>query len=123
MAQVVQGRPSRHASVMPMAPKVEPITMEQEKASVKNTTVSRAEDTSEDRKGGIHQARRRIRSKISTSRSWARRKASPEAIAMRGVAKKADRVTAAINPAYTTFRVSRAPKWRFVRSVIRNANG
>jgi hypothetical protein len=57
------------------------------------------------------------------SRSCAARNALPEAIAMRGVAKYADKATASTNPAYTTRRAPRGPNRRFDRSVTRKANG
>src|SRR4051794_19171736 len=75
-----------------------PGTGAQEKAIEKKIAVSSPDEKIDDTKGGSHQAFSRRRSKIATSRSWATRKALPEAMAMRGVARAAERITAAKKP-------------------------
>ena len=93
------------------------------KAMEKNSAVSTAEPSVDDASGARHHDAARSRSKTATSKSWAIRKAVPDARAMRGVASQTDRITARTNPAMITRRAALGPSVRLVRSVTRNAIG
>lgn len=93
------------------------------KARPKNNIVSIIEPMKDEIKGANHQLKERRRLKIEISKNCAIKKALPDAIAMRGLARKIDQITAIAKPMSATFLASFAPKYLLVKSVTKNAIG
>jgi hypothetical protein len=94
-----------------------------EKARKKKTAVSTTLATSEPMSGAFHQLAARQRLNTATSISCEKRKAAPEASAMRQGASASDTATATANPAQATRRAACGPSARLVRSFTRNTSG